>query len=299
MAEANRPNGVSRCVGNTDAAGELGRRVAERLARTGVRQRLIVQNAGAPPDIPGAEVASIGGYDDADGMRRAFAGVDALFLVPIREHPQRARLHEAAVEAALAAGVRRIVYSSFVGAAADASFTLARDHFATERRIRSAGVSFTILRGSAFLEVLRYIVGDGGVIRGPGGSGRLAPVARDDLAATAAALLAADGGYDGVTVDVTGPERLSLEDIATAFAVASGLPISYVDETLEDAVASRRRLGAEEWLVNAWVGTYLAIARGELDVLSDTVARLTGHQPTSLAQFLQAHPETYEHLNVR
>jgi NAD(P)H dehydrogenase (quinone) len=289
---------VSGCVGNTDAAGELGGRVAERLALAGARQRLIVQDGVAAPDVPGADVASIGGYDDTDRMRRAFAGVDTLFLIPIREHPQRERLHEAAVEAALRAGVGRIVYSSFVGAAADASFTLARDHFATEQRIRSAGVSYTMLRGSAFLEVLRYIVGDDGVIRGPGGGGRFAPVARDDLAATAAAVLAADGAYDGETLEVTGPERLSLQDIAAAFAAATGREISYIDETLEDAFASRRRLGAEEWLVDAWVGTYLAIARGELDVVTDTVARVSGHAPMSLADFLEAHPENYEQMKV-
>jgi uncharacterized protein YbjT (DUF2867 family) len=285
-------------VGNTDASGELGRRVAERLARAGVQQRLIVQDGGVPPDLPRADVTRIAGYGDTDGMRRAFAGIDTLFVVPIREHPERARLHEAALEAALSAGVGRIVYSSFVGAASDASFTLARDHFATERRIRSAKVPFTILRGSAFLEVLRFIIGDDDVIRGPGGTGRLTPVARDDLAAAAAVVLAEDGTYDGETLDVTGPERLTLEDIAAGFAVASRRPIRYVDETLEDALASRRRLGAEEWLVDAWVGTYLAIARGELDVVSDTVSRLCGHAPTSLAEFLQAHPEHYEHKAV-
>jgi uncharacterized protein YbjT (DUF2867 family) len=160
-------------------------------------------------------------------------------------------------------------------------------------------VPFTILRGSAFLEVLGLIVGGDGVIRGPGGSGRLAPVARDDLAATAAAVLAADGAYDGETFDVTGAERLSLADIAAAFAAASRRQISYVAETLEDALAARRGMGVEEWVVDAWVGTYVAIARGELDVVSDTVARLCGHAPMSLAAFLEAHPESYEHVKPR
>jgi len=63
------------------------------------------------------------------------------------------------------------VYSSFVGAAADASFTLARDHHATEQAIRSSGVPFTYCVVSAFVAVLHLIVGEDGVIRGPGGSG--------------------------------------------------------------------------------------------------------------------------------
>ena len=76
-------------MGNTDAAGELGRRVAQRLAGASIRRRLIVHGGGAPADVPGAEVARIGGYADADGMWAALAGVDTLLLVPIREHPQR------------------------------------------------------------------------------------------------------------------------------------------------------------------------------------------------------------------
>lgn len=65
------------------------------------------------------------------------------------------------------AGVRRGVYSSFLGAGPDSTFTLARDHYATEELIRSKGVAFTFLRGNAYLEVLRWIIGPDGVIRGP------------------------------------------------------------------------------------------------------------------------------------
>ena len=290
---------MSGWVGNTDAGGELGRRVAERLAELGVAQRLIIQGDAAAPDLPGAEVAAVGGYDDSDALRAALDGVETLFLVPIREHPQRARLHEAAVDAALAAGVRGIVYSSFVGAAADATFTLARDHFATEQRIRSAGVPFTFLRGSAFYEVLGYVIGEDGLIRGPAGSGRFAPVARDDLADTAVAVLSSGGAYDGETFDVTGPDLLSFDEMADAFARASGRQITYVDETLEQARASRRAYGAADWQVDAWITTYLQIARGELEVVSDAVPRLTGHEAISLDDFLLAHPDNYEHLSAR
>jgi uncharacterized protein YbjT (DUF2867 family) len=171
-----------------------------------------------------------------------------------------------------------------------------RHHYATEQHIRSTGVAFTFLRGSAFLEVLRWIIGADGVIRGPAGNGRLAPVARDDLAEVAAAVLTADGAHDGQTYAVTGPESLSLHQVAEAFALVTGRPISYVDEPLEQAWASRRASGAPDWQVEAWVTTYLQIANGELDVISDTVPRLTGHPALSLAGYLAAHPESYQHL---
>jgi NAD(P)H dehydrogenase (quinone) len=69
-----------------------------------------------------------------------------------------------------------------------------------------------------------------------------------------------------------------------------------VDQTLEQAWASRRGADASDWLVQAWVSTYLMIAGGELDVVSDTVPRLTGHVAQSLREFLAAHPESYRHL---
>jgi NAD(P)H dehydrogenase (quinone) len=89
-------------------------------------------------------------------MQQAVAGVDTLLLIPIKEHPERVRLHQTAMDAAVAAGVKRIVYSSFLSAAPHATFTFARHHYATEQHIRSKGVAFTFLCGSAFLEVLRW-----------------------------------------------------------------------------------------------------------------------------------------------
>jgi NAD(P)H dehydrogenase (quinone) len=283
-------------IGNSDASGQVGRRVAQRLARQGFRQRLLVQDRSQAPELPQSEVAPISDYGDTESMSMAVAGVDTLLLIPIKEHPERVRLHQTAIDAAVAAGVRRIVYSSFLAAAPDATFTFARHHYATEQHIRSTGVAFTFLRGSAFLEVLRWIIGDDGVIRGPAGNGRLAPVARDDLAEVATAVLTADGAHDGQTYAVTGPERLSLHQVAEAFALVAGRPISYVDEPLEQAWASRRASGAPDWQVEAWVTTYLQIANGELDVISDTVPRLTGHPALSLAGYLAAHPESYQHL---
>ena len=139
--------------------------------------------------------------------------------------------------------------------------------------------------------------GIGGVIvQFPWSKTRLAPVARDDMADTAAAILTSDGAHDGATYDVTGPARLSLQEVANEFSLVTGRPITYVDYPLEEAWASRRRYGAPDWQIEAWVSTYLQIAAGELDVVSDTVPRITGHPALSLREFLVAHPENHEHL---
>lgn len=285
-------------LGNTDASGQLGRRVAERMAQRGARQRLLVQDSTATPDLPQADVRSISGYEDAAAFTAAVAGVDTLFLIPIKERPDRARLHAAAVDAAVAAGVGRIVYSSFLGATPDSAFTFARDHYATEERIKQSGLPFVFVRGSAFLDVVHWLIGADGVIRGPAGQGRLAPVSKDDLADTVAAILAAPEDHDGRTYDVTGPQTLSLHDIAAEFTRASGRRVTYVEETPEQAWASRRRYDAPDWQVAAWVGTYLMLAAGDMDLATDTVPRLTGHPAQSLPDYLAAHPEDYDRLRT-
>ncbi len=76
----------------------------------------------------------------------------------------------------------------------------------------------------------------------------------------------------------------------------TGREVAYVEETLEEARASRAPSGAPDWEIEGWVTSYAAIADGTLDVVTDTVVRLTGHEPMTLPEFLEAHPESWAHL---
>lgn len=281
-------------IGVTGATGAVGGRVARLLAERDLPRLLIVRE-GSDVDAAGAQVASITDYGDFDSMRAACAGVTTLFLVSGRENPDRLSQHKTAVDAAADARVERIVYLSFLGAAPDATFTLARQHYATEQHIRSKGVAFTFLRSSLYLDFVPWVATPEGVIAGPAGEGRLAPVARDDVAETVVAVLTSRD-HGGATYDNTGPETFSFADAAAELSRVSGREVRYVNETVEAAWESRRPLGAPEWEVEGWITSYLAVANGELDVVSDTVERLTGHRPLSLREYLAAHPESYAHL---
>jgi uncharacterized protein YbjT (DUF2867 family) len=168
--------------------GAVGGRVAARLADLGHSQRLIVRDASRAPDFPGAEAAEAS-YGDPEAMRRSLEGANTFFMVSTGEAHDRARQHGDAVDAAVAAGVERIVYLSFLGASPDATFTFARDHWHTEEHIRNSGAGFTFLRDSMYLDFLPGMAGSDGVIRGPAGEGRVAAVARDDIADAAVAVL--------------------------------------------------------------------------------------------------------------
>jgi uncharacterized protein YbjT (DUF2867 family) len=271
----------------TGATGGLGSRVARRLAEAGAAQRLVVRDPDRAPSLPGTGVARAS-YDDPASVRAALTGVDTLFFVSAGEHPDRVGLHRGAIDAALAAGVRRIVYTSFLAAAADATFTFARDHWHTEQHIRETGVPFTFLRDGLYQDFLPYLVGPDSVIRGPAGDGRTAPVARDDIADVAAAVLLHRGRHDGCTYDLTGPASLTMAEVAEELSRATGRPITYHAETLDEAYRSRSHFGAPRWEVDGWVSTYAAIATGELDIVSDAVSQVTGHPPMSVAELLTA-----------
>jgi NAD(P)H dehydrogenase (quinone) len=264
----------------TGASGYVGGRTAALLAARGVPLRLVVRTAARAPDL-GAEVRTASRYGAHDEMRSAFEGADTVFLVPAEESEDRVEQHKTAVDAAVAAGVRRIVYLSFISASPDATFTLVRHHWATEQHIRASGVAFTFPRMNLYLDFLPRMVSEDGVIAGPGGDGRAAIVARDDVAAVAAVVLTGDE-HDGATYDVTGRESLTFAEMAATLGAA------YKDETLEEAWASRAGYGAPAWMVEGWISTYTAVARGELDTISDTVARLTDRAPLTLAEFIRA-----------
>jgi NAD(P)H dehydrogenase (quinone) len=278
----------------TGATGGLGGRVARRLAGRGVAQRLVVRDPARAPELAGAEVVT-GSYDDGEGLRRAFDGARTLFMVSASEAPDRRRLHATVVDAAVAAGVERVVYTSFFGAAPDCTFTFGRDHWYAEEHLRASGLRWTFLRDNLYLDFLPLMAGADGVIRGPASDGRAAMVARDDIAEVAVAVLLGDG-HDGRSYDMTGPEALTLAEAAEQLSRAAGRPVRYQPETLEEAYASRASYGAPDWEVDGWVTTYVAIANGDLEPVSGDVAALAGHPPMRLAEFLRDNPDSYRHL---
>jgi NAD(P)H dehydrogenase (quinone) len=293
---------MPRVIAVTGATGALGRRVVERLAgREDVALRLVVRETARAPRVPGAEVAAVpGGYADGPGLTAALAGVHTLYLVSAAEAEDRLQQHRTAVAAAAAAGVQRVVYTSFLGAAPDAVFTLARQHAATEEALAATGVRTTVLRHAMYADFVPFfaVLEDGrAVIAAPADDGRASFVSRDDLADVAAAVLLDDSpALDGAVLDVTGPEALSLDDAAAVLAEVTGRPATYRRQTVEEAWATRRPSGHPDWEVEGWVTSYRAIAAGELSRVTDVVPTLTGHPARTVAEHLHAHPEDWTHL---
>ncbi|MFD7658616.1 SDR family oxidoreductase [Actinosynnema sp. NPDC059797] len=273
-------------VAVTGATGHLGGRVAHRLAAAGVPQRLLVRDPARAPKLPGA-TAAVAPFADRDAVRTALTGVDRVLMVSASETRDRVDQHKAFVDAAAEAGVTHLVYISFCGAAPDATFTLARDHHATEEHIRATGLAHTFLRDNLYADFTPHLVGEDGAIRGPAGQGKAAVVAQDDIADAATAVLLAAADHAGATYDLTGPEALTLDEIAGIITEVTGRTTTYHRETVAEAYRSRASYGAPDWQLDAWVSTYTAIANGELAGVTDHVERLTGHPATPLAEVLR------------
>jgi nicotinamidase-related amidase len=106
-----------------------------------------------------------------------------------------------------------------------------------------------------------------------------------------------DAGHDGRVYEITGRELLTLAEAAETMSRATGQRVVFRDETVEEAYASRAGLGPD-WEVEGWVTSYTGIAAGELDGLTDTVKRLTGREPGTLAEWLGEHPDALAHVRT-
>jgi NAD(P)H dehydrogenase (quinone) len=270
----------------TGATGVLGGMVARQLSDAGFSQRLLVRDPRRAPGLLDA-AAVVVSYGDPVLSRPALEGVKILFMVSAAEAEDRLQQHYAFVDAAAEAGVQHVVYTSFFGAAPDCTFTLGRDHYATEERIRASGMGFTFLRDNFYLDFLPMLAGEDGVIRGPAGDGVMAAVAREDIARSAVAVLRDPAVHAGATYDLTGPEDVSLAHAAEVLTRATGRTVTYHHETVDEAFASRASYGAPAWQVEAWVSTYTAIAAGELAGATSDVRGLTGQDPMALEELVK------------
>ncbi|CAN5811664.1 hypothetical protein BH23ACT5_BH23ACT5_08390 [soil metagenome] len=137
-----------------------------------------------------------------------------------------------------------------------------------------------------YADFVPFFAGAERAIKGPAGAGRVSWVCRDDIADVATEVLLSDG-QDSRTYDVTGPGALTLSETAEVLGSVTGQPVIYIEETLEEAWESRRPSGAPDWEIEGWVTSYVAIANGELAIVSGHVEEVTGHLPRALESFLE------------
>jgi NAD(P)H dehydrogenase (quinone) len=286
-------------IGITGASGALGGRTAQRVLQTHPPEKVVLfsRTPDSLADLTAAgATARQADFDQADSLVESFRGIDVLLLISTDAVGRRGPQQQAAVTAAAAAGVGRIAYTSTANA--DKTFPaklrpLTDDHAATEKALRTAGPSWTILRNALYLEAISggwaQAVASGKLVTN-NGSGRHGPVARDDCAAAAAAVLLSDG-HDEKVYDVAGRRLLDDAAIATALASHHGRPVDVVSVPDDDYEEGLLAAGLPAELTSLLTGFGESIRAGLMQTPLGDTEKLIGRAPTSIEDFLAAHWE--------
>jgi NAD(P)H dehydrogenase (quinone) len=276
----------------TGAAGNLGRRTAElmlervdptELVLVTRRPNEIADLAGRGADVRRAD------FNSPESLGPAFAGGERLLLISADVVGQRVAGHKAAIDAAAAAGVRHVAYTSIPNPTDANPAGVVPDHRATEEHLAASSLEWTFLRNGLYSEH-RIPEAQGAVASGTFrhnlGDGRTAYVSRDDCAAAAAAVLSGGDEHSGRAYDITGPELIGAADLARLYSEAGGKPVKAVNvsdaEFIDGLVAAGLPRGVAELLASFGE----AIREGQLAALSSDVQSLTGHAPTPLSAVL-------------
>ena len=162
-----------------------------------------------------------------------------------------------------------------------------RDHAQTEAYIKESEFTYTFLRDNFYLDFLIDIALENREIRGPAGSGKVSAVARKDTTSVAVEILLHAKKWENQTLNLTGPEELSMEEIVALLSKETGNAITYVDESVEEAYESRKKWPAQNWEYDAWVSTYTAIKAGEQTGVSTDIEKVLGHPANILLDILR------------
>ena len=273
-------------IGITGVTGKLGSYVSDLVDKKGIASIHLARSPERATVYASAEIRKMV-YANTPEVVEALKGIDILLMVSARENPERVEEHTSLLDAAKLAGVQHIVYTSFYGADEKATFTLSRDHAQTEAYIKELGFTYTFLRDNFYLDFLIDIALENGEIRGPAGSGKVSAVARKDTSSVAAEILLHAKKWKNQTLNLTGPEELSMEEIVALLSKETGNAITYVDESVEEAYESRKKWPAQTWEYDAWVSTYTAIKAGEQTGVSTDVEMVLGRPAMSLIDVLK------------
>ncbi len=278
----------------TGATGQLGRAIVEHLVR-----RVPASQVGVSVRDPAkaGDLAALGvkvrrgDFAEPASLAQAFEGATQLLMVSSNASAQGGdpiAQHRAAIEAAGAAGVRRIVYTSHMAASSVSAFPPMLDHARTADMLGRSGLAWTALRNGFYASVGLSLMGDGlktGVIEAPA-DGKVSWTAHADLAEAAAIILTDEGRYDGPTPPLTASAALDLVDLARAASALLGRPVKrqvITDDQLRTRITAR---GAPDAAANIAVGLYVASRRGEFSQVDPTLEHLLGRPAISLRDLI-------------
>ena len=270
----------------TGVTGNLGGMVSGLCKKNGIEVRNLARNVEKAEKIGFSNVFK-SSYDKSEDTVKSLEGIEVLFMVSGSENPNRIQQHKDFIDVAKIVGVSHIIYLSFYNASKNSIFTLGRDHYATEEYIKENGFKYTFLRDNFYVDFFVDLCREYGEIKGPAENGKVSAVVRSDVSEVVAKILENPGKWENQTLNMTGPEELSMTEIVKTVSEYFGKEIKYIEETVEEAYESRKIWKAEQWEYDSWVSTYTAIAENEQSGISNDIEKVLGRKATSLVEYLE------------
>lgn len=273
------------------ASGQLGCQVLEALLKKGAEK--IIATTRTPESLAdyahrGVEVRHAD-YNQPEGLVDAFRGATRLLIISTLGAESRHTQHAAALEAAKAAGVQHVFYTSH--ACPDTSVSVvAPDHALMEKTILASGLTYTILRNFLYSEnwlLMLPSVFQSGSLYGATGGGKVAWISRRDCGEAAAGAMLQASQHENKIYDITGSRAYSAAEVVDIVSKLLGRQFTYVDMSPEAYLQRLLSEGVAPGFAQALVSFEVSNGSGEENLVTDSVPRLTGHDPESLEDFLR------------
>jgi uncharacterized protein YbjT (DUF2867 family) len=272
----------------TGATGLNGSELVRRLSAQGVPVRALVRNpakAAALAALPNVEIAE-GDLARPNTLSVPLQGVERAMLIS-SSAPDMLEVQSNFIEAARTAGVRHVVKLSGIMPELDSPFRYARMHGQIEQRLAASGLAYTHLRAGeffpAYFRQVRSIVARGAVTL-PMEDARIASIDIDDIAQVAIAVLTGSG-HEGKTYPLTGPQALSMAEVAEKLSAATGRPIQYINVAPEDARRNNLANGMPPYTADALFELFAERRQGKEAQVSTVIPDIFGWQPTRFEEF--------------
>lgn len=277
----------------TGATGRLGSLIVHQLLERVPADQVgvSVRDPGRAADLAGRGVrVRRGDFTDPGSLAAAFEGAAQVLIVSANETGGTAvAQHTAAIDAARAAGAKRVLYTSHQAAGADSLFAPMPDHAATEQHLAAAGTPFTSLRNGFYASTVPHLLGpalETGELVVPA-DGPVSWTTHGDLAEAAAIILADEGRFDGATPPLTAPDALDFDDIAGVLTELTGRAIRRVVAGDDEWIAGLIGHGVPEGQANMLLGMFHASRRGEFATTGPTLEDLLGRAATPVRSVLE------------
>lgn len=275
----------------TGATGTIGQYLVKLLKKEGASFKVLVRSEEKAQQLQEEGIqAFLGDLDEPASLKEAMRGVSKLFLLSAASLSQ-VQQQRNAIEAAKVCGVKHIIKVSSLGTSLSAPTQLGRMHAHTEAEIRKAGFEWTFLHPHSFMQNFFtncQTIRRANAFYARHGKGKYSPVDARDIAQAAARVLTSEG-HEGKTYVITGPEAVSMKDVARTLELLLDREIRFIPITHEENRKHKKELGMPEWLAHDLAELDSLFVNGKAGEISPDFEELTGRRGTSLRQFIEDH----------